>query len=409
MCCNIEVSHIRSLTVNRLLNRSDFFHPRRSFDIVEELDVERQWRTGKSNEEQKRLAYFCFILDTQSVIQLSRNASMSVSRLHLTLPCSPAAWEADSAQMWSKYISQGVTCTTYSSLLQEYRSLSTCLQLPALNALSHILLLYGLIAMSWSLEPTNQSFTGRNAFPRHEDAERQKTASFELWKARFDVYRVQIRAALRNSRSVGDAGLDLRVRSFVSDAIILYHSGNAYVHSGITNLENLDIHPMSHQNNLQHASLAEFWPSDYAVAFAIWHGGHAIREALLEAVTNNHTILFNSAWSVYTSLLVCCKFSLLRQNNEQISPLDEDVGRTNTTADPSCDQLRCHHGLWDLNHQMISAIAALMNRSGDLRIDIITRNQAYALCVGIEGFLQATNAAMLAERVRKFGLCFTDS
>ena len=62
--------------------------------------TEQAWHIWVEQESTKRAAFFAFVMDAQHTSIFGHSAALSVSDLHLSLPCSAALWDAKTASRW---------------------------------------------------------------------------------------------------------------------------------------------------------------------------------------------------------------------------------------------------------------------------------------------------------------------
>jgi hypothetical protein len=378
---------------------------------VEGEDLESIWHTEMQLEERKRAVYFCFVADTQSSMAFSRNASMSVSDLRLSLPCCPAAWEADSAEQWRAYADVDPTQLPFHSLLQNYQNLESTQVPMKLHALSHVLVLYGLMAISMEMMRRDQALSACNAMSDENLSGNRFVASLRTWKANLDAYRIDVRTSFRSTRLAQSSTLDLMFRSFISDATILYHTASAFLSLGSSDMyasvsspgscnnfeRNHDYHQIAHS--------PKSWLSSQLASHGAWHAGYAIREVVLNDGIPTLSGLFNSALSLYVSLLACCSFYLLRDETGQASPFNQGQDLAHSTeAQPT------HSGEpWHAARQMGFAILTLTNVNIEMTTMAISKDQIKALCVGIEEYLRCVHSPALEERARALSVSFCNT
>lgn len=117
---------------------------------------------------QYRLALLCFLWDTQHAVLFSQSLCMSAFELRVSLPCNPTTWEADSAEEWYNNFREE-TGVLFLSVLKIYVNPDSA-SLPAqLNALSQLLILHGLMSLSWDMKRRDQTSLGEIHLPDDRD------------------------------------------------------------------------------------------------------------------------------------------------------------------------------------------------------------------------------------------------
>lgn len=355
-------------------------------------------------EGHKRILYFCFLLDTQSAVFFSQKPCMSFSELGLDLPCSPAAWEADTADEWFKHATSSPHLPSLRSALQDVLCRKGCQPRRHLNALSHILLLYGLIAVSWDMRYSQRTYLNIDAFPGSDGWRKQMVDTLDIWKADFDAYRMDVLVSLRDLGPVHDSALTIQFRSFVGGAVILYHTANMFLHASINDLEkhiaetSSQCYAQGYQTN-SYALEPKVWSSNTAAVTAVSHAAHSIREAILETGSNEYSCLLSSTWCIYVAVAVCCAFSRLSQvDGNEHTPVGPDAGHSVNQHFPS--PTFCYEGRsWNANHRMSVAISQLTDSERENFVGTFTRYQAQVLSLGAQEFLRGSRCRKLADAV----------
>lgn len=103
-----------------------------------------------------RLALLCFLWDTQHAVLFSQSLCMSAFELRISLPVNPTTWEASSAEEWYKSYKKE-TATSFLSVLKTYVNPGSSSPPYQLNALSRLLILHGLMSVSWDMKRRDQT------------------------------------------------------------------------------------------------------------------------------------------------------------------------------------------------------------------------------------------------------------
>ena len=365
--------------------------------------MELQWKSEMYFEEHKRIVYFCFLLDTQSAIFFSQKPCMAVSELGLDLPCSPAAWEADTADEWYKHVVSSSHLPSLRSVIQDLLCRDTRLPRRHLNALSHILVLYGLIAVSWDMRYSQRTFLNWDTSLGSEDWRNQMVATFEKWKADFDAYRMNVLVSLRDIGPVHDSTLTTQFRSFFGGAVMLYHTANIFLHANISDSyiseSGFHWHAQERYQRNRHPQDKKVWSSKASAVTAVSHAAQSIREAILEAGSNEYSCLLGSLWCLYVAAAVCNVFSRLGYIDEDEHPLDgSDAGHSmnqNFRSSTFCYEDKS----WNANHRISVAISQLTDSGRENFVGTVARYQAQVLSLGAQGYLRRSRCRKLAEAV----------
>ncbi|KAL2835859.1 fungal-specific transcription factor domain-containing protein [Aspergillus pseudoustus] len=96
-----EMSHIFHYSVITLMRRGSCYSPDRE-DDGEISSVEKGWHRWVERELSYRAAYFAFVMDAQHSSIFGHSAALSLTDIHLPLPCADALWEAPTASIWNR-------------------------------------------------------------------------------------------------------------------------------------------------------------------------------------------------------------------------------------------------------------------------------------------------------------------
>ncbi|EKG22110.1 Transcription factor fungi [Macrophomina phaseolina MS6] len=198
-----DMAHLFHGLLINLIRRSDCQTIRTSMsDDCSSGDLENDWRRWAEAEQKKRLAYLCFMWDVQHAVLFCQSLCMSAFELRSNLPCDQQLWEADSAELWQR-IRKRYNNTADSkkpsnpplflSLIKAYLHPGGPPSRPRnLNALSRVLLLHGLMSISWDMKRRDQTSLGivGGGTKQHPigDWKSRMAASYDVWRTHFDEY-----------------------------------------------------------------------------------------------------------------------------------------------------------------------------------------------------------------------------
>lgn len=155
-----DMSHLFHGLLINLIRRSDCQSITYSASMMNG-DLEDDWCTWSHNEQKKRLAFLCFQWDVQHAVLFSQSLCMSAFELRSSLPSDEDLWEADSAQAWHEIRSKKKDSPAFLSSLKTLMVNSGSVLPKQLNALSRVLLLHGLMSVSWDLNRRDQTSLGK--------------------------------------------------------------------------------------------------------------------------------------------------------------------------------------------------------------------------------------------------------
>jgi hypothetical protein len=98
--------------------------------------------------------------DTQHAVLFSQSLCMNASELKLTLPWNESLWQAETAEEWHRLHLSEQSQPLYLSVLKSYINPGSGSRLRALNALSRVLMLHGLMSVAWDLNRRDQTSLG---------------------------------------------------------------------------------------------------------------------------------------------------------------------------------------------------------------------------------------------------------
>jgi hypothetical protein len=359
-------------------------------------------------EGRKRLAYFSFLVDTQNTIFFSQNPNMSILDIDLDLPCNPSAWEAGTAEQWQEFADFESQSPYLHSVLQDYMADTPDAGQTALNALSHILVLYGLIAISWEIQHRNRVDLGIRRCSNLGNLGNQLAASLEMWKAKFDMYRIDFQTSLRSTRLDHGAAVVSQFRSYVGGATVLYHIAHVVLNAPVVEMQKyigaFSSNDSAHRthNFDQDGYGLKAWSSGTPASYAIWHAGQAVREAILETDLDGEQGTISLCWSLYLAALVCTLFADLRSEGENAAlPGQRDRIALKVPSDYRSDI----DEIWVANSTLTFVVSQLTNLGPERIAGAFTAHQARTICLGLKGYVHDIRCQMLLERMGDLAKC----
>ncbi|KAL1651220.1 hypothetical protein SLS58_000558 [Diplodia intermedia] len=189
-----DMAHLFHGLLINLIRRSDCQTIRTLFTDDCSGDLDNDWKRWAEAEQKKRLAYLCFLWDVQHAVLFCQSLCMSAFELRSNLPCNQQLWEADSAELWQRLRKKQRSPPLFLSLVKAYLTPGGPPIPRNLNALSRLLLLHGLMSISWDMKRRDQTslglvggHVGSKQSPIGDWKTRMST-SYNTWKADFDTY-----------------------------------------------------------------------------------------------------------------------------------------------------------------------------------------------------------------------------
>ncbi|KAL2836124.1 fungal-specific transcription factor domain-containing protein [Aspergillus pseudodeflectus] len=98
-----EISHIFHYSVITLMRRGSSYSPHADHsDDSDTPSISKAWHRWVERELSHRAAYFAFVMDAQHSSIFGHSAALSLTDIHLPLPCADALWEAPTASIWNR-------------------------------------------------------------------------------------------------------------------------------------------------------------------------------------------------------------------------------------------------------------------------------------------------------------------
>ncbi|KAJ9139426.1 Transcription factor [Pleurostoma richardsiae] len=318
-------------------------------------DLELVWRQWAQDEEKKRLVLLCFMWDTQHAVLFCQSLCMSAFELRTPLPCSQTLWEAPSAEEW-KEVSQVQPAQKELLFLQALKAYLTPTSPHSshTNALSRILLLHGLMSISWDMQRRDQTSLGVVNFAGGTNWRDRLADAYDLWKADFDAYCMEV--ALRQRQSLASepardtedcssSSTDLEAArkefaTFSASYNAVYHAANVLLHSDFLDIQiyagarHILGRPVQRADYLRSERVVKRWaaqglspaaesPGSYtpdsnrapddggscaAAAKAAWHAACLLHDASNNLDDFDAMGLFHVPWCLYLATLTCWAF-----------------------------------------------------------------------------------------------------
>ncbi|KIV80653.1 hypothetical protein PV11_08139 [Exophiala sideris] len=137
-----EMAHIFHGAVITLMRRGGSYSSDGTLQSSNASSAARAWHMWVEQESFKRVAYFAFIMDAQHSSIFGHTPALSISDVHLSLPCADEVWDSSSPSSWKKALSKAAPAIqflpTLRALLARRPMPSTC------SPFARFVLLHGL-------------------------------------------------------------------------------------------------------------------------------------------------------------------------------------------------------------------------------------------------------------------------
>ncbi|KAF2498901.1 hypothetical protein BU16DRAFT_558940 [Lophium mytilinum] len=356
-----DMSHLFHGLLINLIRRSDCQSVRPPTIEDGSDDLEDDWCIWAEAEQKKRLAYLCFMWDTQHAVLFCQSLCMSAFELRSTLPCDQAVWEADAAEQWDQVRRRQKAPLLFLTCLKAYLTPGGNPQPRHMNALSRILLLHGLMSVSWDMRRRDQTSLGlvENESPFGNWKTRMAN-SYDSWKADFDSY------CLNYTSQISPADLDIRKEfaAFTTANNAIYHSAHI-----ILNAEFLDLQiyagarhilgrPVARPDYVRSQRVVKRWATGENggvgrdATRAAWHAAWVVRDGVMNLEGFDAMGLFHFPWCLYLATVTCWAFYHARPAGADPSEAGPDERAEDSDDDD--DEM-----IWDAKAEMNALISGM--------------------------------------------------
>lgn len=314
-----DMSHLFHGLLINLIRRSDCQTATEYGSTDPSDDLQSQWRMAMDVESRKRLAFLCFMWDTQHAVLFSQSLCMSSFELKTTLPCGPSVWEAETAEEWQQARDREPPPKLYLPVLKAYMSPSGPTQSHNLNALSRLLILHGLMSVSWDMKRRDDTSLGCGSLIGTDDWRARIGASYDLWRADFDTYCLNISSSLNRPNYSSNPNIRSEFQNFTTSTLAIYHAAHI-----ILNVEVLDLQiyagakhiigrPVSSTDYERSRRTVRDWAQQKSTSCisssssAVWHAAHLLRDGIMN-LDDFANSAFHYPWCLYLATLVLWSF-----------------------------------------------------------------------------------------------------
>ncbi|CAK7215361.1 hypothetical protein SBRCBS47491_002458 [Sporothrix bragantina] len=355
-----DMSHLFHGLLINLIRRSDCQSARATLPSLDAKDdsisIEKKWRAWAMEEEMKRLALLCFMWDTQHAVLFCQSLCMSAFELRLTMPCSQRMWEAQTPAEWKDLaVQQGSGQDIFFlAALKMYLTSSSSkpAALQKLNALSRVLLLHGLLSISWDMQRRDQtalgvvdnmvvsvgggsSLVGGGGHWRDRMSE-----AYDRWKVDFDAYcgdmqerQGQREVAPNNNNDQEESHWQTAARecaTFATAYKAIYHAAHVLLNSDFLDVQiyagarHILGRPVQRGDFLRSERIIKRWAGEVTptesshctdAAKAAWHAACLVHDAAQHLDDFDAMGLFHVPWCLYLATLTCWVFHHTRRSH----------------------------------------------------------------------------------------------
>ncbi|EOA88745.1 uncharacterized protein SETTUDRAFT_73803, partial [Exserohilum turcica Et28A] len=324
-----DMSHLFHGLLINLIRRSDCQTIRSHMMLSDDVtcDLEDEWRTWCEAEEKKRLAFLCFMWDTQHAVLFCQSLCMSAFELRSSMPCDQVLWEASSAESWQQL--RRTRCASpppvFLSCLKLYLQQSQNSANPpaalipkSLNAFSRSLLFHGLMSIAWDMQRRDQTSLGvSDAAPPLGNWRDRLAASYTAWHTDYESFCTQYTQLTPSHTPAGQqAAREFSVHRVAT--LALYHAAHILLHAPFLDLQiyagarHILGRPVARSDYARSQRAVKKWVAEQTtpVQSAVWHAAALVRDSVdvLDPVGTGADVgngrLWHHAWAVYLAALV---------------------------------------------------------------------------------------------------------
>ncbi|KAK1704730.1 fungal-specific transcription factor domain-containing protein [Colletotrichum lupini] len=370
--------------------------------------LDQAWRKWADAEQKKRLALLCFMWDTQHAVLFCQSLCMSAFELRLELPCSQSIWEARDAASWASAWRSSLSDQRlfYLPTLKSY--LTPSAPRPAgLTGFSRILVLHGLMSISWDMGRRDQTALGVVSGDSFGMGWRKLlSTAYDAWKNDFDAFCGSFASQLQRGsasqaqgvqRQEGDEDMTRKVEfeSFAAAYKALYHSAQA-----LLNMDFLDVQiyagarhilgrPVQQRDYHRSAQVVKKWAasacetqqqqqnhplvprqdrggaadtnadqSKQSASEAAWHAARMLVETKRTLNSIEAMNLFHVPWCLYLATLTCWAYHHARPSRSYGASSRRAFDAFDDEDDFEDDEM-----IWDPQGEMEALVASMSERA----------------------------------------------
>ena len=322
-------------------------------------------------EQRKRLAFLCFLWDTQHAVLFSQSLCMSAFELRTALPCSPATWEAESAEEWRQNSRRETPLKFFLPVLKSYISPSTSNQRNHLNALSQLLILQGLLSIFWDMNRREQTSIGCDNLLGSDEWRLRLGTSYDVWKADFDTYCLNLSSSFDSVSYAHNPNIRSDMQRFVTSTLAIYHAAHIILNVDILDLQiyagakHIVGRPVSTVDYEKSRRAAIDWaqkrPGTSSASTASWHAACLLRDSILNLHDSNVHDAFHYPWCLYLATVTC--WAVHHSRDDHRTGSESQRTSPDTRGEDAAGIYGADETFWDAKAEM-NALVSGMTSSG---------------------------------------------
>ncbi|KAF1952789.1 hypothetical protein CC80DRAFT_596384 [Byssothecium circinans] len=365
-----DMSHLFHGLLINLIRRSDCQTIRSPTLDHATDDLEEDWRTWVYAEQKKRLAFLCFMWDTQHAVLFCQSLCMSAFELRSNLPSSQSLWEASSAESWHQLQQIQPATPLFLSCLKMYLNPSAGSSIPKnLNAFSRSLLLHGLMSIAWDMQRRDQtSLCIIDTNPLGKWQTRLAT-SHQAWNHDFETFCSSYLSRLPPPTHT----LATEFHAYQAALSSLYHPAHILLHTPFLDLQiyagarNILGRPVARADYARSQKVVKKWVAGNVkeAGKAVYHAAALIHRSIdildSESADLGGSRLWHLHWAAYLGTLVIWGVWYAGPTTHPTSsPSSSSSTSTSTSANPSFREDDEDEVIWDPQAEMKALLQAVL-------------------------------------------------
>ncbi|PWY76081.1 MFS general substrate transporter [Aspergillus sclerotioniger CBS 115572] len=267
------------------------------------------WHSAMHAEQKKRLALHCFMWDTQHAVLFSQSLCMSAFEIRSSLPCSPSAWEASTAEEWARHTPSSSNNPLFLTVLKGYITPATTPRPRDLNVLARSVILHGLMSVSADLKRRDQ--TTLRSHPEKVGAWTHRMArSYDLWKVDFDAdcLAMKLGQTAESTRRKGFTGLKMAAGTLYRAAHVALRVEilDLQIAAGAGWIMGREVTGEDRERSV--AAVRRGQGQGGGMLVAARHAAMLLQDAVLSLHDWEQTDAFHFPWCLYLGTLMCWAF-----------------------------------------------------------------------------------------------------
>ncbi|KAH8732675.1 fungal-specific transcription factor domain-containing protein [Phaeosphaeriaceae sp. PMI808] len=365
-----EMSHLFHGLLINIIRRSDCQTIQTPTPEDGTGDQEDDWRTWCDAEQKKRLAFLCFMWDTQHAVLFCQSLCMSAFELRSNLPCDQSLWEANSAETWQQLRHLKPTTPRFLSCLKMYLHPNTAKVPRNLNFFSRSLLLHGLMSVAWDMQRRDQTSLGVIENNPLGNWQTRLEVSYKAWHKDYEVFYSQYLARLPSP----DHYLARELQVVRAATLALFHSACILLHTPFLDLQiyagarHILGRPVVRHDYTRSQRVAKKWVTENPIEAgkAVWHAAALVADGvdILDGEPDcNDTSsgrLWHHPWSIYLGAIVI--WGVWYARSVSVAP---DQARLHENNDNDEDEI-----IWDPKAEMKALLDTVTNSNPDKSLEM---------------------------------------